>query len=875
MGDKKNKKSTADILQESRHVLYGDEVEVATVLENVLTLLNRMDTRLVSIEKNTSKNTSTLTQMNDKLNSLTARVITVETDIVNVKSRVSDLETSSEGTGNLFDEVKSKTCSLEKDIEQLKRNNGDGNDSQSIKDELRKLESYNEKLKGKLLDMQCRSMKYNLIFTGLQEQRDENCEMKIRQFIHNEMKIQKPLEFGNIHRFGKSEPGKPRPIIARFLYYSDLDMVKKAGRNLRGTFYGVNEQFPPEIEEQRRKLYPIAKQARKEKLKVVMKRDKLYINDKLVKPDEIADDTEHKEPQRSTTRPNKRPRVNSTPERDETKTDDLDVIDLPGYKFVMKNRSHLNRVKSGGIVLGFKESLSDHISVVETDSKYILWFKIDKHVVKLQQDILCGIVYIPPENSVYCVGDPFSEIESEFLNFSISHDNICLFGDFNARTAEESDFDVVNFEEFSGMLDIENEGVCTLDELNINRLRKSMDHKKNNFGNLLLEFCKNNNMFILNGRMCEDKGLGSFTCKNTSVVDYNIASPNFLKLVQNFSVLNSSVLFSDIHNPLSLKITCYEKQNDVSHDDEMPEEKIKRWENEQLDTFISNIDRLKVNEILAQLTEMVENTSENSIINKVVEDVCHLLTNAAKSTFGTFTKRRKHTQNIKKSKPWFDSEFVADSMKWCKSDMIGSYTANDVLYSMTVRSKTECTVICSYDSSCQSCLYEQTEHKCTLLFFATQSGPLVFSNERVFISANVPLMSVPMVITCCHLVEFASSFLPNYLTWSESEVTCNKEGTDLAVLNSDVLFMEFLYYMDNVTKLTLRVSVSGTIDGNYAKWKTGEIVDPNRFCPGRPATLNKLGICLYIKPAQEYETCHPVNRIIDDRCKQDRFREFV
>ncbi|CAG2185947.1 unnamed protein product [Mytilus edulis] len=193
-------------------------------------------------------------------------------------------------------------------------------------------------------------------------------------------------------------------------------------------------------------------------------------------------------------------------------------------------------------------------------------------------------------------------------------------------------------------------------ELNINRLRKSMDHKKNNFGNLLLEFCKNNNMFILNGRMCEDKGLGSFTCKNTSVVDYNIASPNFLKLVQNFSVLNSSVLFSDIHNPLSLKITCYEKQNDVSHDDEMPEEKIKRWENEQLDTFISNIDRLKVNEILAQLTEMVENTSENSIINKVVEDVCHLLTNAAKSTFGTFTKRRKHTQNIKKSKPWFDSE---------------------------------------------------------------------------------------------------------------------------------------------------------------------------------------------------------------------------
>ena len=47
MGDKKDKKgqkSTTEILKESRSVLYGDEVEVSSVLNNVLTLLNRMDT---------------------------------------------------------------------------------------------------------------------------------------------------------------------------------------------------------------------------------------------------------------------------------------------------------------------------------------------------------------------------------------------------------------------------------------------------------------------------------------------------------------------------------------------------------------------------------------------------------------------------------------------------------------------------------------------------------------------------------------------------------------------------------------------------------------------------------------------------------------
>jgi hypothetical protein len=49
---------------------------------------------------------------------------------------------------------------------------------------------------------------------------------------------------------------------------------------------------------------------------------------------------------------------------------------------------------------------------------------------------------------LYCVGDPFSEIENEFLNFSTNYDKICLLGDFNARTAEEPDFVETNYDEF-------------------------------------------------------------------------------------------------------------------------------------------------------------------------------------------------------------------------------------------------------------------------------------------------------------------------------------------------------------------------------------------------------------------------------------------
>ncbi|CAC5365820.1 unnamed protein product [Mytilus coruscus] len=199
--------------------------------------------------------------------------------------------------------------------------------------------------------------------------------------------------------------------------------------------------------------------------------------------------------------------------------------------------------------------------------------------------------------------------------------------------------------------------------------------------------------------------------------------------------------------------------------------------------------------------------------------------------------------------------------------MIGSYTANDVIYRRTVRSKIECTVTCSYDSSCQSCLYEKTEQHCTLLFVGTQSGQLVLSNDSFHFN-KCSSLGCPDGYDLLTLSRVCVKLLPTYMKWTESKSACQLDGTDLAVLNTDVLFMDFLYYMDNVTKLTLRVSVAGTIIGNDPKWSNGEVVNPNKFCPGRPTTLNKAGICLYMKPAQEYETCHPVNRIIDDRCSQ-------
>jgi hypothetical protein len=50
---------------------------------------------------------------------------------------------------------------------------------------------------------------------------------------------------------------------------------------------------------------------------------------------------------------------------------------------------------------------------------------------------------------------------------------------------------------------------------------------------MLLNFCKANQLFIVNTKKCsrigDDKGIGRLTCRNSSTVDYCISSPYFLK----------------------------------------------------------------------------------------------------------------------------------------------------------------------------------------------------------------------------------------------------------------------------------------------------------------------------------------------------------
>jgi hypothetical protein len=111
---------------------------------------------------------------------------------------------------------------------------------------------------------------------------------------------------------------------------------------------------------------------------------------------------------------------------------------------------------------------------------------------------------MPPENTRYSSNAAFAEIEAEYLVFSSNYIyiHVSLLGDFNGQTSNDDDFILIyknrhgdNFADFI------NDDLVTLDELRIPKNRNNLDKVKNGYENKLLEFCKGNCLFLLNGRV--------------------------------------------------------------------------------------------------------------------------------------------------------------------------------------------------------------------------------------------------------------------------------------------------------------------------------------------------------------------------------------
>ena len=174
--------------------------------------------------------------------------------------------------------------------------------------------------------------------------------------------------------------------------------------------------------------------------------------------------------------------------------------------------------------------------------------------LRTDEDLYFGSVYVPPCESRFNTADEMSLFDAEITSMCIAHKYVSLIGDFNARTynkigfMDADDFLSPHFKFDVELLEFYNSTDLFNRFSHISRERSSQDIVFNNEGKLLLDTCRTNNLIILNGRCGGDNSKGAFTFRNCSVLDYSIASHDFLKHVHDFNVIDLDPIFSDGHS---------------------------------------------------------------------------------------------------------------------------------------------------------------------------------------------------------------------------------------------------------------------------------------------------------------------------------------
>lgn len=219
----------------------------------------------------------------NKLTGLDTRIALIEIVHQEFQSLRHSLEFSQEQIESLSKENKTLKNSVSAITDQLT----------SITTQLATVTADNKAMKETILDLQARSMRDNLVFTGIPERIVDNPEEAVKDFMINKLKL--PIDtanritFHHVHRLGqKNNNNRPRPIVAKFEHFKQKETVQRQGKQLKGTDFGMNDQFPKEIMERRKKLFPIRKQKIQEGKKAVISVDELYIDGQLYRHKDIT-----------------------------------------------------------------------------------------------------------------------------------------------------------------------------------------------------------------------------------------------------------------------------------------------------------------------------------------------------------------------------------------------------------------------------------------------------------------------------------------------------------------------------------------------------------------------------------------------------------
>ena len=259
---------------------------IESKLTQMDTSIKKLQERVTKSEKKNNEMEQSMTFLSEKYENVKSENVRIanltkeiqenvgkhDSKISNINTQITDMSTAAAKTVNDVTSTKKELDRHAKMIEMIA----------SGMDQLRRDKKETDE---RIVDLQYRSMKMNLIFENLEgENRNEDIYHKLRCFLANELDIHKEIQFGNIHRFGRFNRGRSRPVIARFLYQEDLDLVLERAPALRGSQFRIYRQYPVEMSDRRRDLKPIMDQFWRDGAHVKLVRDRLYVNGELYDP---------------------------------------------------------------------------------------------------------------------------------------------------------------------------------------------------------------------------------------------------------------------------------------------------------------------------------------------------------------------------------------------------------------------------------------------------------------------------------------------------------------------------------------------------------------------------------------------------------------
>lgn len=178
--------------------------------------------------------------------------------------------------------------------------------------------------------------------------------------------------------------------------------------------------------------------------------------------------------------------------------------------------------------------------------------------------------------------------------------------------------------------------------------RSSKCNKVNSHGRKLLDICKLNNLFIVNGRFGKDKCIGNFTFRNISVIDYCLASLDCLRQIESFEVIELDPIFSDGHCLLSTSINF--KSSWTESPSTTPKHSPPKWKEDKSSEFVGNLDQDLINNLKTCLNNPPLDANPH-YVNDVISQIAQLYSSCAKTTFHPETNSIRN--KFKSHSPWF------------------------------------------------------------------------------------------------------------------------------------------------------------------------------------------------------------------------------